>query len=372
MTKRPRNVANDIIDAIESATGKWTKQKKSEERHPGMFRYRASRMTKEPRTTQKDAAWEVLEGAYMAASNGGTLPAMARQIYYQARPKIMAMTDDKQLAYGYFSQTLLPDYVEEKGVNWNVVYDARGHFEEPHTNISIGCGTIGVHNYLRAMHSPEIKEAAFRAGHIKTLGPRGNVAAVLFCEKEVFNPLFKAVDLANRWDLMIISTKGVSVTAARRLIETICLRENGATEEEITILLEERVELNALTSDALIEMIETKLKAHGLQKVVPSAKLLSDAYAVFHKSQKLEDAFEQLQEDMQDQDDVEVPEDLESQVRTILEAHPHLRWDNAVRLTFDESKLEDIEAEKTKDKEEAGDFSEPWSDDEEDEAEEQS
>ena len=31
---------HDYIDAIESATGKWTRQKKSEERHPGMVRYR--------------------------------------------------------------------------------------------------------------------------------------------------------------------------------------------------------------------------------------------------------------------------------------------------------------------------------------------
>jgi hypothetical protein len=39
-----------------------------------------------------------LAGGYLAASGGGSLPAMARQIYYQARPKIMAMTDDKELA----------------------------------------------------------------------------------------------------------------------------------------------------------------------------------------------------------------------------------------------------------------------------------
>jgi hypothetical protein len=71
-----------------------------------------ARRRKEPKTTQKDAAWDVLEEAYMAVSNGGALPALARQIYYQARPKIMAMTDNKHLAYGYFSQTLLPDYVE--------------------------------------------------------------------------------------------------------------------------------------------------------------------------------------------------------------------------------------------------------------------
>ena len=39
------------------------------------------------------------------------------------------------------------------------------------------------------------------------------------------------------------------------------LAENGATDAEIDILLNERVELNAMTSDALIAMIERKLKA---------------------------------------------------------------------------------------------------------------
>jgi hypothetical protein len=158
---RPRSIADDIIDVVETATSKWTRQKKSEERHPGMIRYRASRMTREPRTTQKEAAWQILEEAYMAASGNGTLPALARQIFYQARPKIMAMTEDKELAYGYFSQTLLPDYIEERGVDWNVVYDARGHFVEPHTNRRIGCGTIEVGNYLHAMQEPDIVPAEF-------------------------------------------------------------------------------------------------------------------------------------------------------------------------------------------------------------------
>ena len=35
-TARPRSIADDIIDAVETATSKWTRQKKSEERHPGM------------------------------------------------------------------------------------------------------------------------------------------------------------------------------------------------------------------------------------------------------------------------------------------------------------------------------------------------
>ena len=37
MNSRPRNIANDILDAVETATSKWTRQKKSEERHPGMI-----------------------------------------------------------------------------------------------------------------------------------------------------------------------------------------------------------------------------------------------------------------------------------------------------------------------------------------------
>ena len=134
----------------------------------------------------------------------------------------MEMTDDKELRYGYFSQTLVPDYIEEKGVSWNVVYDARGHLEEPHTNRRIGVGTIEIGNYLCAAKEPEIVPAEFSDASVDIIGPSGNLSGILFCEKEGFNPLFKAVNLANRHDLMIISTKGVSVTAARRLIDEVC------------------------------------------------------------------------------------------------------------------------------------------------------
>jgi hypothetical protein len=135
----------------------------------------------------------------------------------------MAMTDDKELRYGYFSQTLLPDYIEEHGVDWDVVYDARGTFEEPHTNRRIGCGTLEVRNYLNAAKRPDILPAAFAGASVDVIGPSsGNISAVFFCEKEGFGPLFKAVNLANRYDLFVIASKGQSVTAARQLIDTIC------------------------------------------------------------------------------------------------------------------------------------------------------
>jgi hypothetical protein len=438
MTKqpRPRNIANDILDAVESATSKWTRQKKSEERHPAMIRYRASRMTREPRTTQKDAAWEILEQAYMAASGNGTLPALARQIFYQARPKIMAMTEDKELAYGYFSQTLLPNYIEEHGVDWNVVYDARGHFEEPHTNRRIGCGTIEVGNYLRAIKEPEIVSAEFSDASVDVIGPAGGLCGVLFCEKEGFNPLFRAVNLANRYDLMIVSTKGVSVTAARQLIDNVCgdnnlplfvlhdfdvagfmifgtlqrdtrryqfvnaievvdlglrladiaglerepaaatktsesilrdqLAENGADNAEITILLDERVEVNAMTSDALIAMIERKLKAYGLTKVIPDNAVLAEAYRAFHRSQRLREEFEELEEGFKETR-IKVPKHLKKQVRRLLTKHIDLRWDDAIQIVLDETQLDDVRAKKQKAKNKSGDFTDDEDDSDGDE-----
>jgi hypothetical protein len=430
---RPRNIANDMIDAVEAATRKWTRQKKSEERHPGMIRYRMSRLTKEPRTTQKDAAWEIMEEAYLAASGGNRLPALARQVYYQARPKVMAMTENKELAYGYFSQTLLPDYIKEHGVDWNVVYDARGHFEEPHTNRSIGCGTIEVGNYLHAMKEPEVVAADFGDASVNVIGPDGGISGVLFCEKEGFNPLFKAINLANRYDIMIVSTKGVSVTAARQLIDDICgdyglplfvlhdfdvagflilgtlqrdtrryqfsnaitatelglrlediaglerepaaatktpksilraqLAENGARDAEIAILLDERVELNAMTSDALVEMVERKLKDYGLKKVIPDDDVLADAYRTFHRSKELRKEFEEMEREF-DESKVKVPKTLNKQVRAVLEKHPDLRWDDAIQIVLNETQLDHVRAEKQKAKKKSGDFTDD--DDEED------
>jgi hypothetical protein len=431
---RPRNIAADIVDAVETATRKWTRQKKSEERHPGMIRYRSSRMTKEPRTTQKDAAWQIMEEAYMAASGGGSLPASARQIYYQARPKIMAITDDKELAYGYFSQVLLPAYIEENGVGWNVVYDARGNFEEPHTNRRKGCGTIEVGNYLHAIKEPEIVEAEFTDASVDTIGPDGGISGVLFCEKEGFTPLFKAVNLANRYDLMIISTKGVSVTAARDLLATICggyglpvfalhdfdvagfmikatlqrptrryrspgafevidlglqiddiaglerepaaasktsqsilreqLADNGATDAETAIMLTERVELNAMASDDLIEMIERKLKAYGLKKVVPDDDVLAEAYREYHRSKELREAFEEMESEFEESK-IKVPKTLNRQVRTVLKKNPDLRWDDAVQVVLDETQLDHVRAEKKKAARKSGDFTDADEDEEE-------
>ena len=45
---------------------------------------------------------------------------------------------------------------------------------------------------------------------------------MLFIEKEGFQPLFERVRLAEHHDIAIMSTKGVSVTAARLLVDRMC------------------------------------------------------------------------------------------------------------------------------------------------------
>jgi hypothetical protein len=57
---------------------------------------------------------------------------------------------------------------------------------------------------------------------VETEGPSGNFCAVLFIEKEGFDPILKAAQIANKYDVAIKSTKGMSVTAARELPDEMC------------------------------------------------------------------------------------------------------------------------------------------------------
>jgi hypothetical protein len=142
---------------------------------------------------------------------------------YAARGHIQD-TSDRRLGKGfdeYFTQQLLPNYIEENGVDWNVVFDARGHFQEPHTGKRVDLGTLQVRHYLHQIRKHTVEDLEFDISekHYPTLGPKNAYAAILFNEKEGFNPLLEAVRLAERYDLALMSTKGMSVTAARELVD---------------------------------------------------------------------------------------------------------------------------------------------------------
>jgi hypothetical protein len=142
--------AATISALVEKTTGRWAKQRKAEERSVSAAMRRREAMTRARRITVREAAWRCMTAAYMKASANNTLPAQARQIMYAARGPIQDLTGGT-LKDQYFCQTLLPDYMAEHAdetADWDVVFDARGNFTEPHTGERIPLGTLQVRNYL--------------------------------------------------------------------------------------------------------------------------------------------------------------------------------------------------------------------------------
>jgi hypothetical protein len=220
------DIADSIISAVADVTKDWAKQRKAEERDRSRELRRYDALVREDHVWIKDAAWEIMEDAYNKASDDGRLPARPRQIMYAARPDILAIIGKDHLDDRYFTQTVLPDYLNEhpETADWDIVWDARGHFTEPHTGVEIALGTLEVRDYLglRAERSHAI--AVDHSVLFPTSGPEFRFKHILFVEKEGFGPLFAAERLAERYDLAIMSTKGMSVTASRLLLDRLAAR----------------------------------------------------------------------------------------------------------------------------------------------------
>ena len=98
---------------------------------------------------------------------------------------LCSLDDAKKLTFGddYYTQTIVPEFQRlnpELTADWDVVYDARGHFEEPHGGDPVPLGTVEVRDYLSG-----------RAGV-----PNHKYGAILLIEKEGFEP--REVLLAQR------------------------------------------------------------------------------------------------------------------------------------------------------------------------------
>lgn len=219
-----------ILKGLQSVTRDWTTQKKREERESSARHSRRDRLCRKPVTTIRSVAFSVMKDAYLKASANGTLPAHARQIMYAARGPILERTGRRTLDDAYFTQALLPEYIRDHRCDdWDVVYDARGHFQEPHAfrGEEVALGTLNVREYLneieaKAGGTDPPGASVIDGGRYPTRGPRNRYGAILFVEKEGFMPLFEKVSLADRFDLAIMSTKGFSNVASRFLIDTLC------------------------------------------------------------------------------------------------------------------------------------------------------
>jgi hypothetical protein len=220
MTKS--SAAEAIVSALRTVTKDWARQRKAEERGHSRRISRHYRLIQSREPSLKEIAAKVMEKAYLKASANNTLPANARQVMYAARPLIQERTG-KPLDDQYFTQVLLPDYLNQHpDLDWDIVYDARGHFREPHTRTSIELGTLNVRNYLAELRGPIFHKGEFSLPSIGTFGPDCCFGAVLFIEKEGFGAILEAAGIAQRYDIAVMSTKGLSVTAARHLVDCVC------------------------------------------------------------------------------------------------------------------------------------------------------
>jgi DNA topoisomerase VI subunit B len=222
----PPAFAQAVSKAVLDTTREWAAVKKKQERDQRQAERLMERISRKPHehVSVKQAAYNVIPEAYRKASGNGRYPANARQIMYAARPAIQELTG-RSLDDTYFTQTLLPDYMREhaeEAANWDVVYDARGHLWEPHSGYEVGLGTLGVREYLADMRSTprglgiSIPDFSFQ---FPTCGPMNRYGAILYVEKEGFLPLLRQVGLAEKYDMAIMSSKGMGTTAVRTLFE---------------------------------------------------------------------------------------------------------------------------------------------------------
>ena len=177
---------------------------------------------KQSRDEIKATAYKVMEEAYKHTSDYGKMIAHARQIMYSARDRVLALIGKCWDNSEYFTQKLLPDYVKEhpdETKGWDVVFDARGHLSEPHVREIIPLGTLEVRNHVRTWdHRRQGLEVEIDDRY-PTRGPQHRYRFALYIEKEGFDPLLRQVQIAERYDLAIFSSKGFSSTAARQLVD---------------------------------------------------------------------------------------------------------------------------------------------------------
>jgi hypothetical protein len=222
--------ADDILAVVTAVTKEWTRQRKAEEKGS---KSRASRAyIYSDRVNFTDVAATILPGAYRHASGGGRYTVSKRNFFYACRDQFKEMTG-RELEYKYFAGSLLVQYMNRhpETAAWKVTADPRGNLTIPNAghDVRIPCGTIQIDNYLReAGQAVELLDIDAEVSiEWPSLAPGQRYQAVLYIEKEGFEPMLAEARIAERFDVAIVSCKGQSVAAARRLADMVCAKGNG-------------------------------------------------------------------------------------------------------------------------------------------------
>ena len=206
---RPRGMANDIIGADPRGHQEVDQDAEGRGAQPGFAVLSLLANDTRARSIQfKEAAAEIMEKAYLKASDNGRLPANARQIMYAARPHIQKVTGN-ELRVELFHTDIAARLSARNRRHWNVVYDARGHFKEPHDGNGFGIGTLEVRDYLAGLREPFVVDAELAKRKSKPAARAEISVRCCSSKRRASIRCSKAANIANKFDLAIMSTKGM-------------------------------------------------------------------------------------------------------------------------------------------------------------------
>lgn len=223
------NIAGDLAKCLAGVTKEYTKQRKAEERNARAFVSR--RYMYSDRVNFTEVASRIFPEAYRLASGDGTLPASKRQIYYAAREAFHQATG-REIKQQRCNMLLLQYMNTHRALtsSWRVTADPRGTLFIPNTfqETRIPCGTLDIDRHLETMNVDEQLETVPKvAKQWPTLAAGQRFRAVLYIEKEGFEPLLRQTRIAERFEIAVLSCKGQSVVAARKYVDHVCQVNGG-------------------------------------------------------------------------------------------------------------------------------------------------
>ena len=221
----PAAVTADLNALVAKVTKPWAKQVKAEQRDADAAERRRDALTRSRRAARPSitsAVFEVLADAYAKAA-GNVGMATQRNVYYVVRVPVLEATGRAVLNYGTFT-ALLSRYLRENPettAEWLVAYDDRGELIEPHTGKRVGLGTIHLMEHRRQWTGagvPAVASAPPLKSLLPTVGPQLRYGAMLFCEKAGLLHVLQHSGIDRRYDLALMSTKGMPTVAGRDLV----------------------------------------------------------------------------------------------------------------------------------------------------------
>lgn len=223
------SIADDLARCLSSVTKKHTKQRKAEERSSRAIHNRGYVYSNRINCT--DVAGIILPKAYQHASGGGQYPVAKRQLYYAAREEFRKATG-REITYPRFAALVVKFMNERPSLTaaWRVTADPRGTLLIPNTfaETRIPCGTFDIDEHLDTACGEDFanQTAQLVPEQWPSVAAGQRYRAVLYIEKEGFEPLMRHARIAERFEVAVLSCKGHSVVAARKFVDTVC-RANG-------------------------------------------------------------------------------------------------------------------------------------------------